>query len=315
MHCDGEALALEPMPGDARQACGQRPFGLVQFVEKLRTPLEAFTGACRAGDFEAVAAGVPDTIERYERLQLRQVAAAHQHDEATPTERLDGAAHVLGEQRLVRILHDRRERAVVIEEHGQLLSRKALAQLLFRLPHRGQALQRLYCESFTLIEAQLAEVAHHPLRPRLAQRFAIIVARHADDGRESAAGARLDAGDGVLDDRCALGRRAQPASRLEQHRRIGFTRQAQARQLHPVHLCIEQVEHAGVAQHGCSVAARREHRDLHTRRPQLLDQLQRPRIRTNGVLLQPRLEVPVLARAEPADSFAIRWIVALAVGQ
>ncbi|MFZ3043071.1 MAG: hypothetical protein WA108_15010 [Thiobacillus sp.] len=226
-----------------------------------------------------------------------------------------GGAHVLGKQRFGVVLHNRREGAVVIEKHHRRFSRQALPDLVLPIPGGRQVDERLERQAFARREAQLAQVMHHDIRPSRRQLVAVVAAGNPDHQAERALGPGFDACDRILDNRGAAGRSTQASCCLQQHRRVGLAGKIQLRRVAAVDPGIEQVEHAGVAQHRLGVATGGEHRGLDPGPTRGFDEFERARIGVDLVFCEPCVEVAVLAIAESADRFTVGVVVLVAVRQ
>ena len=80
--------------------------------------------AVGVGEVETVAAGIADLGQRDALPDIGQVAAADHGDRATSAEMPDGLAHGLGERGVFGPLRNRAQRPVVVEKHGDALSRR-----------------------------------------------------------------------------------------------------------------------------------------------------------------------------------------------
>jgi hypothetical protein len=129
-----------------------------------------------------------------------------------------------------------------------------------------------------------------------------------DHHGEPAARAGLDACDRILDHRRPAGCHAKTGGRLVQDRRIRLARQFELGHGAAVDLGIEQLEDAGIAQNRLRVTAGREHRDLDPGFLERRDEGERAREGLDPVVLQPGVEMAVLAVAETADGIFIGFV-------
>jgi hypothetical protein len=86
--------------------------------------------ALGAPDVEAVAAGDHEVVHAHELLHHGAVATADNTDGAATRQPAHRISHALGDHRILGAIDDRREGAVVVEEHGGLPSGQLLAEPL-----------------------------------------------------------------------------------------------------------------------------------------------------------------------------------------
>src|SRR5215203_2818744 len=108
-----------------------------------------------APDVEAVAAGDDQVVYAHELLDYPPVAPADHAHGATSGQVANGVPHALRDERVLRPVDDRRQRAVVVEEHGRSSSRQITGQLI-------TVLERV---------RQITDVPGHRLPPRHATRL------------------------------------------------------------------------------------------------------------------------------------------------
>src|SRR5215204_1523641 len=83
-----------------------------------------------APDVEAVAAGDDQVVYAHELLDYPPVAPADYAHGATSGQVANGVPHALRDERVLGPVDDRRQRAVVVEEHGRSSSRQITGQLV-----------------------------------------------------------------------------------------------------------------------------------------------------------------------------------------
>src|SRR5215216_5837495 len=100
-------------------------------LHSFEQPSEAFAflaldlTALGAPDVEAVAAGDDQVVYPHELLDHPPVAPADHAHGATSGQVANGVTHALRDERVLGPVDDRRQRAVVVEEHGRALSLQA----------------------------------------------------------------------------------------------------------------------------------------------------------------------------------------------
>ena len=86
--------------------------------------------AAGPGDVEAMAAGVDEIVETDQLAHVGEVAAADDRHAAACGEAFEHGAHLVAEHGEVRARDDRRQRAVIVEEHARPLAGEARAYLV-----------------------------------------------------------------------------------------------------------------------------------------------------------------------------------------
>ena len=132
VHRDRERLPLDSDAGQVPRALHELTLRCVQVGQEL--PASLLGRPIRPNEVEAVAPRVRDPLDADHPPNVREIAAAHDRDRGERGEPLDGGTGRWRERGILRALHDRRERAVVVEEDdgppcGQ------------RLPDLGDALE------------------------------------------------------------------------------------------------------------------------------------------------------------------------------
>src|SRR5215208_62823 len=127
---DGGLLRLDEGTIDGAQLLAQAGLHSFEQVCELLSFLALDLAASGAPDIEAVAAGHYQVIYAHELLDHPPVAPADHAHGATCGQLADGVPHALRDERLLRPVDDRRQRAVVVEEHGRALSLQAPFQLV-----------------------------------------------------------------------------------------------------------------------------------------------------------------------------------------
>mmetsp|Transcript_15235 Transcript_15235/g.41024 ORF Transcript_15235/g.41024 Transcript_15235/m.41024 type:complete len:390 (+) Transcript_15235:77-1246(+) len=131
VHRDGELIVLDGRARDRGDAGLERVTGRSESRQRLLT--DAVAEAVGPRDVEAVRAGVEERGEAHEILHFLPRAARDDGDLLGRGEPFDGGAHGLGQERVIRIRHDRREGAVVIDKYHEPLAGRARSKLVERI--------------------------------------------------------------------------------------------------------------------------------------------------------------------------------------
>ena len=160
------------------------------------------------------------------------------------------------------LVDDLRQGAIEVEEDGRAS----------RPHHHGELAEGCQCirqgrhSAVDIAHRHLGQIADHRVRPAFGQRgtgFAGAV--NADHEAKPTRAGGGDTGFGILHDNGAGRPYSQTTSGLQQHGRIGFTRQVEFLGDDTVHPDSEKVGDTGRGEYGSTVATGREHRDGHTR--------------------------------------------------
>lgn len=119
---DGEPVVLELGAGDVRELARQVGEALLEHGAEVVPHLAVDRPRLGALDVEPVAAGVHEAVELHEAVHLLGRATRDDGRHELGRQVVQRRAHGLRHERLVRHVHDRRERAVIVEEHHRLLA-------------------------------------------------------------------------------------------------------------------------------------------------------------------------------------------------
>ncbi len=215
VHGRGEALLLDLDARDVGQELAQPRAGPGHVVEQPGVRLPPDLGL-RARDVEAVAARVVELVQRDERRDLVAAATAHHGHRAARRERAHHVARGLGQERSIGILDDRRQRAVVVEEHDQLAAVQPGRELGPARQRRRQAARVLHEPPVEDLGRDVLERGDDHVSAALAQGPALALAIHAHDQAEAAALAGLHACQRILEQDRIAGLDAEPPGALQE---------------------------------------------------------------------------------------------------
>jgi hypothetical protein len=127
---DGRLLALDEGALDRFELVPQARDHAFEQPLRARRRLVLDRAPLGAPDVEAVAAGDHQVVHAHELLHHGAVATADDADGAATRQPAHRLSHALGDHRILEAVDDRRERAVVVEEHGGLPSGQPVAEPL-----------------------------------------------------------------------------------------------------------------------------------------------------------------------------------------
>ena len=117
-------LGLDERPGHVRDPVSELGRELLEQRLVALRDMALDGGARGAPDVEAVASRDDQFVEAHQPLDDGTVAPADYAHAAPPRQPLHRLAHAVRDHGVLRPVDDRRQRAVVVEEHGELLARK-----------------------------------------------------------------------------------------------------------------------------------------------------------------------------------------------
>jgi hypothetical protein len=312
---DGELLALGPGTGEGAQLSLKLRLGLVERGEERLALLERFVPAPRARDVEAVAPGVIDGLDAHVAAHVRQVPAADDGDGAATGELLDGGAHLIGHDGLVRMSDDGRQRAVVVQKHRDLPAGYPPPYLLRLAQGRRQRVRRCVFGVPRILHqnADLVKVGHLDMGSVLCQHAGLAGPIHADDQREAPGAAGLHPRDGVLHDGGALWHNFYTSGGFQEDGGVRFAGQPEVVRVNAVDLGVEEGQDTRPLQDLDAVLAGRDDRRPQAVLSERADELDGRFVDIDAVLSQMPLKVGVLPVAEAADRFPVRRVIPVAV--
>ena len=206
---------------------------------------------------------------------------------------------------------DRRERAVVVQEHDGAAPGEASSKL-------GQALERrreVPPRGQDLLGAQLGEVVHDDVGPAPFEGLAVGPAIDPDHQPETPGAPRLDPGERVLDDGRARWRDVEPGRRLQEEIRIRLALEAEGLDVVAVEPRVEDVPEAGQRDDLATVLAGRDERGARAQGAHLSHALHGAPEDLDAVRVEPLREVGVLAIAQPDHGGGLRPVLGAALGK
>ena len=256
VHRHGEPLVLDQYAVDTIQPLVQRSDGALQKIDGLEPGLVLVVGAVRGHQFEAVAAGVPQSGHPDALPDVGQAAAADHGDGTVRGQRGQCVARA-GQQRCgVRIGDDVGHRPVEVQQHhrpARFGQRRDVGVGL-------EGVRQIRHPLMAVAHRQRHQITDHDVGSAAAQFVGIAVAVHSDDQTEPTVASSGDARGGVVDDDAASRTDRQTVRRVVQDvlQRVGPGGRRPCRRFprgRSVHADGEQIRESGGVEDAGAVAA------------------------------------------------------------
>ena len=259
VHRHGEPLVLDQHAVDTVQSLVQRSDGALQKIDGLEPGLVLVVGAVRGHQFEAVAAGVPQSGHSDALPDVGQAAAAD-HGDGAVCSQLGQCLVRAGQQRCgVRIGDDVGNRSVEVQEHHRSASFGQRCDVGVGL----EGVRQVRYPLMAVAHRQGHQITDHDVGAAAAQFVGVAVTVHSDDQTEATVASSGDARRGVVDDDAASRTDRQTVSRVVQDALQGAGPGGRPCQRFPrgrsVHADREQIRESGGVEDAGAVAARGEH--------------------------------------------------------
>ena len=211
VHRHRVALVLDVHPRYLRQGSSQFGGGAREGGDERRCGLVLVTDAVGSGQFESVAARVPDTGDIHPGPDVGEIPSAEDGDRALCGKELQGFGRTVYEHRRIGLGDDRRQRAVVIQEDHRIPGTGDTDQL---------AVGRQRIRQFRDVLVAAADIDIGQVVDQYVGGGAVMV--DSDDQREAAIAAGRRAGRGIGDDDTSLRSHTEPAGGIQKCCGIGL---------------------------------------------------------------------------------------------